>query len=309
MPLRLVFMGTPPFAAACLAAIVGAGHGIAAVYTRPPRPAGRGLRLEPSETQGMADRMGLPVRTPASLRDPAEEEAFAALGADAAVVAAYGLILPRAVLAAPRLGAWNVHASLLPRWRGAAPIERAILAGDAETGVSIMRMEEGLDTGPVALAERMAIAPRMTGGLLHDALAGIGARLIVEALALLEAGRLQAVPQPAEGVTHAPKVTRAEGRLDWRDAIDADRRIRAFAPAPGAWFEHRGERIRVLAASPVPEAHGGAGTVLDDRLTVACAAGGAIRLEVLQRPGRTAMGSEAFLRGYALPPGSRLGEG
>jgi methionyl-tRNA formyltransferase len=309
MPLRLVFMGTPPFAAACLAAIVGAGHKIAAVYTRPPRPAGRGLRLEPSETHRMADRLGLPVRTPASFRDPAEGEAFAALGADAAVVAAYGLILPRAVLAAPRLGAWNVHASLLPRWRGAAPIERAILAGDAETGISIMRMEEGLDTGPVALAERTAIAPRMTGGMLHDALAGIGARLIVEALALLEAGRLQAVPQPAEGVTNAPKVTRAEGRLTWRDAIDADRRIRAFAPAPGAWFEHRGERIRVLVASPVPEAHGDAGTLLDDRLTVACAAGGAIRLEVLQRPGRTAMGSEAFLRGYALPPGSRLGEG
>jgi len=305
--LRTVFMGTPGFAVASLAAMRAAGHAVLAVYTQPPRPAGRGHRLQPSPVQVAAEAAGIPVRTPVSLRDRDVQAAFAALGAEVAVVAAYGLILPRAVLDAPRLGCINVHASLLPRWRGAAPIQRAILAGDTVTGVSIMRMEAGLDTGPVLLAEAMAIAPTDTATTLHDRLAPAGARLLVEALAGLEAGRLEAAPQPEEGVTYAHKIARAEGALDWRLPANAlDRAVRALNPTPGTWFVQGGERIRVLAAA-IAAAPAGAppGTVLDDRLTVATGAG-TLRPTRLQRPGRAAQDAGDLLRGFPIPPGTVL---
>jgi methionyl-tRNA formyltransferase len=303
--LRLAFMGTPDFATASLAALIAAGHEIALVYSQPPRPAGRGHKPRPSPVQALAERRGLAVATPATLKDPAEQARFAALGLDAAVVVAYGLLLPNAILRAPRIGCYNVHASLLPRWRGAAPIQRAILAGDAETGVTIMQMDEGLDTGPTLLSERIAIAPDETGASLHDRLAALGARLIVEALDQLAAGKLAPAPQPAEGATYAAKLTREDGRLDWRRAADElARRVRALNPWPGAWFEAGGERIKVLAAEPA--AGGGPpGHILDDRLTVACGAG-ALRLLTVQRPGKAALPADAFLRGFAVAPGAVL---
>jgi methionyl-tRNA formyltransferase len=304
--MRLVFMGTPPFAARALAALAEAGHAIACVYSQPPRPAGRGQRAMPSAVHALAAERGYPVRTPAGLRDPAEQAAFAALDADVAVVAAYGLILPRPVLAAPRLGCLNIHASLLPRWRGAAPIQRAILAGDRETGITIMRMDEGLDTGPMLLRGALPITPDMTAGLLHDALAELGARLIVVALARLASGDLPATPQPATGVTYAAKIAKDEARLDWsRPACELARAVRGFNPVPGAFFEFGGERLRVLVADPVAGA-GTPGTTLDDRLTVACGEA-ALRLRVVQRAGRAAMDAEAFLRGRPVPAGTRLG--
>src|SRR5436309_10292565 len=266
-------MGTPDFAAAILSGLVDAGHRIRAVYTQPPRPAGRGHRLQPSPVQMLAAQHGLPVRCPASLRDTTAQAEFAAFRADAAVVAAYGLILPPAVLAAPRYGCLNVHASLLPRWRGAAPIQRAILAGDRESGITIMQMDEGLDTGPILLNESLAIAESDTGGSLHDRLANLGARLIVTALARLAAGELTPLPQSSSGATYAAKLTREEERLDWRRAArDLARQVRALAPSPGAWCELAGERIKVLAAEPI-EARGGAGTLIDERLTIACGEG------------------------------------
>jgi methionyl-tRNA formyltransferase len=249
---------------------------------------------------------GLVVRTPRRLKDAAEQQAFAALNADVAVIAAYGLILPRPILEAPRLGCLNIHASLLPRWRGAAPIQRAILAGDQETGITIMRMDEGLDTGAILLQSGVPIGPRMNAGALHDALATLGARMILAALDGLVSGTLVARPQPELDVTYAAKLTAADARLDWReDAVLLDRRVRAMAPLPGAWFEHEGERIKVLEAEPVGGA-GQPGAVLDEHLAIACGKG-ALRLLRLQRPGRAAMDAAAFLRGYALARGTVVG--
>ena len=307
--LRLIFMGTPDFAVPALAALRDAGHEIAAVYSQPPRPAGRGHAERPSPVQTFAEAHGLPVQTPRTLRDPAAQADFAAFGADAAVVAAYGLILPQAVLDAPRLGCINIHGSLLPRWRGAAPIQRAILAGDDETGITIMQMDAGLDTGPMLLRESVPIGPRTTAGDLHDTLAEIGARLIVEAMKGVAAGSLKAEPQPAEGATYAAKLGRDEGRLDWtRPALELDRRVRALNPWPGTWFAHDDAKIKVLDAVADPAAGGDPGTVLPGGLTIACGEGG-LRLLRLQRAGRAPVDAEAFLRGYALAPGTRLPRG
>ena len=301
--MRLAFMGSPDFAVPALRALHAAGHEIAAVYCQPPRPAGRGQKETPCPVHRAALELGLEVRTPARVRkDEAQHAAFAALNLDVAVVAAYGLILPRAMLDAPRRGCLNIHASLLPRWRGAGPIQAAILAGDTESGITIMRMEEGLDTGPMVLRQAVAIGPRMTSQDLHDALAAIGGPLILRALA--EDPR--PVPQPEQGVTYAPKLTKEDGRLDWRDdAAALDRRVRALNPWPGTFFHHGGEPVRVLAAEPVAGS-GAPGTVLDDQAAVACGRG-ALRLTRLQRPGRGALEAEAFLRGYALPKGTVLG--
>ncbi|HKF72682.1 MAG TPA: methionyl-tRNA formyltransferase [Stellaceae bacterium] len=306
MTLRLAFMGTPGFAVPILQALLAAGHRVVAVYSQPPRPAGRGHRAQPSPVHRAAEAAGIPVRTPAKL-DPAEQEKFRALGLDAAAVAAYGLILPKPVLEAPRLGCLNVHASLLPRWRGAAPIQRAILAGDKETGVTIMQMDEGLDTGPMLLAGPVPIGPETTAAALHDELAALGARLIVRALAGRAEGTLVPRPQPAEGVTYAKKLGRDEGRLDWgKPAAELECAVRALNPAPGVWFERGGERIKVLAAM-LAASRGDArpGTVLDDALTIACGSG-ALRLRKVQRAGRAAVDAVAFLRGYPLPPGTRI---
>ena len=305
--LSLAFFGTPDFAVPVLAGLLEAGHGVVCVYSQPPRPAGRGHRARPAPVHRFAEARGLAVRTPTTLKDPKVQRDFAALGLDAAVVAAYGLLLPAEILSAPRLGCLNVHASLLPRWRGAAPIARAILAGDAESGVTIMQMSEDLDSGAIVLQERMPVPSAATAASLEDALAGLGARLIVQALDGLDRGRLEPVPQPADGVTWAAKLTRAEGRLDWhRPAAELERRVRAFAPQPGAWFTHDGERIKVLAAAIAPaEGEGRPGVVLDDRLTVACGED-ALRLLELQRAGRAAMSAAAFLRGYEIPAGAAL---
>jgi methionyl-tRNA formyltransferase len=306
-PLDLVFMGTPEFAATILAGLIAIGHRIRAVYTQPPRPAGRGHRTQPSPAQLLAESHALPVRCPISLRDAAAQAEFATIGADAAVVAAYGLILPSPILAAPRLGCLNVHASLLPRWRGAAPIQRAILAGDRQTGVSIMQMDEGLDTGPVLRQQAVPILPDTTAGALAETLAELGARLMLQALDGVAAGKLSPQPQPSEGITYAPKLRREETRLDWRQPADAlERQVRAFAPAPCAWFSGGGERIRVLGAEAEPQAANvPPGTVLDDRLGIACGAG-VFRPLILQRPGRGALNAAAFLRGFPIPAGTQL---
>jgi len=306
--LRLAFFGTPAFSVPALDALRAAGHDIAAVYTRAPRPAGRGTRLTPSPVHAVADAAGIPVRTPRTLKDETTQVEFAALGLDAAVVVAYGLLLPAPVLDAPRLGCLNIHASLLPRWRGAAPIQRAILAGDARTGITIMRMDEGLDTGPMLLAEAVPIGTEETAGTLHDTLSALGARLIVAALDGLAAGTLAARPQPDEGATYAAKLTREEERLDWsRPAEELARRVRAFAPAPGAWFAHDGARIKVRAATAAAGQAGAApGTLLDDALTVACGTG-ALRLLAVQREGRAPLTAADFLRGTKLPARTVLG--
>ena len=305
--LRLAFLGTPDFARVSLEALAAAGHEIAAVYSQPPRPAGRGKKLRPSPVQACAEARGWEVRTPKRLKDPEAQAAFAALDLDVAVVAAYGLILPKAILEAPRLGCLNVHASLLPRWRGAAPIQRAILAGDRETGITIMQMDEGLDTGAILLKEAIPIGARTTASELHDALADLGGRLIVAALESLAEGSLDPRPQPEAGVTYAAKLERGEGRLDWRESAAAlDRRRRAFAPWPGAWFEAAGERIKVLDSEVAQRPAGAApGQVLDDGLTIACGEG-ALRPLTLQRAGKQPMAAAAFLRGFALEPGTRL---
>jgi methionyl-tRNA formyltransferase len=302
-------MGTPDFAARILrdlAAWTGAnGHDIVAVYSQPPREAGRGKKPQPSPVHRLAERLGIPVFTPVRLRDAAEQAAFAALDLDLAVVAAYGLILPKAILDAPRLGCLNVHASLLPRWRGAAPIHRAIMAGDPVSGVCIMRMEEGLDTGPVYRRREIAIGPEMTTGELHDALAALGGAPLFEAIGDLQAGAVPA-PQPDEGVTYAKKIDKAEARIDWsRPAAEVDRVIRGLSPFPGAWFEARGERIKALR-SRVAQGSGVAGTVLDERLTIACG-GGAVQLTELQRAGKGAMDAATLLRGFPLGTGDVLG--
>ena len=295
--MRLAFLGSPGFAVPALRALHAAGHAIAAVYCQPPKPAGRGQKETPCPVHRAALDLGLAVRTPARLRrDAAEHAAFAALDLDAAVVAAYGLILPKAMLDAPRRGCLNIHASLLPRWRGAAPIQAAILAGDEQTGITIMRMDEGLDTGPMLLAEATPIAPRETTATLHDRLAAIGARLILRALE----ENPPATPQPADGVTYAPKLTKADGALDWRQpAAMLDRKVRALNPWPGAYFDANGETIRVLEAEPLPAA-APPGTVLAGA-AIACGEG-ALRLIRLQRPGRAPLPAEAVLRGFPLPP-------
>ena len=305
--MNLVFMGTPDFSVPALNALLAAGHKVIAVYTQPPRPAGRGQKEQPSPVQRAAERHGLAVRTPKSLRDAAAQATFKALRADLAIVAAYGLILPKAILDAPLRGCLNIHASLLPRWRGAAPIQRAIEAGDAETGITIMVMDEGLDTGPMLLKESVPIGPATSAGALHDALAAVGAKLILRALAGLANGALVPVPQPAEGVTYAKKIAKEEARLDWRAPAQAlERRIRAFNPFPGAWFEAKGERIRVLAAVAEPrQPEAAAGTILDAALAIACGEG-ALRPTSLQRAGKAPVAADAFLRGFPLPPGAKL---
>jgi methionyl-tRNA formyltransferase len=305
MALRIAFMGTPDFAVPALDALCQAGHDLAAVYCQPPRPAGRGQRSRPCPVQAWAEDRGIPVQTPVSLKKADAQQVFRDLRLDAAVVAAYGLILPKAILEAPRLGCLNIHASLLPRWRGAAPIHRALLAGDRETGISIMQMDEGLDTGPVLLTERIPITDDMTAAVLHDALSALGARLIVDALQGLADGTLEATPQPEQGVTYAAKLTREEGRLDWTESADAlERKVRAFTPWPGAWCEVAGARVKLLAAQVVDGA-GDPGAVLDDRLTIACGER-ALRPSRLQREGRKEMDAETFLRGFPLPKGSRV---
>ncbi|MDE0410197.1 MAG: methionyl-tRNA formyltransferase [Alphaproteobacteria bacterium] len=303
--MRLAFLGTPEFALPAFEALLDAGHEVVRAYAQPPRPAGRGHRLRPSPVQAFAEARGIPVATPASLRDSALQQNFAALGLDAAVTAAYGLLLPSAILAAPRFGCLNLHASLLPRWRGAAPIQHAILAGDRESGISVMVMDEGLDTGPVLLVRRTPIGPGTTGGELHDRLAQIAGEAAVAALAGLENGSLKLAPQPEAGVIWATKIAREDSRLDWTcPAAELERRVRAFAPRPGARFALRGENIRVEAA--VVEAGGGPpGRVLDDSAAVACGEG-VLRLLRLQRPGRSTMEADAFLRGFPLPAGTDL---
>lgn len=304
MTLRLAFMGTPDFAVPTLVELIGQGHDIAAIYTQPPRPKGRGLGSEPSPVAKQAALHGLEIRTPETLKDATAQAAFASLGVDAAVVVAYGLLLPTAVLDAPRLGCFNLHGSLLPRWRGAAPIQRAIMAGDEETGVMVMRMEEGLDTGPVLLAEKTKIG-RKTMGELHDELAQVGAGLMVRALAALERGTAVERSQSAEGITYAKKIAKDEARIDWtKSAHDIDCQIRGLSPVPGAWCEAHGERVKILYAEPVAGS-GAPGEMLAGELTVACGAG-ALKLLRLQRAGRGVLGPAEFLRGFALQPGERL---
>lgn len=300
--MRIAFMGTPDFAVPTLDALIGAGHEVAAVYSQPPRPAGRGKALQPSPVQRRAEAAGIDVMTPLTLRDPEAQAAFAALGLDVAVVAAYGLILPEPILSAPRLGCLNVHASLLPRWRGAAPIQRAILAGDAQTGVCIMGMEKGLDTGPVHARAATPIE-RKTAGELTAELAEIGGALMVDVLELI--GTIVPQPQPEDGVTYAAKIDKAEAKLDFaRPADEVERQVRAFNPVPGAWFGYGDERIKILAADIVDQ-FGAAATVLDEALTIGCN-GGAIRPTLVQRAGRGAMTPAELLRGFAIPPGTVL---
>lgn len=296
-------MGSPDFAVPALRALHAAGHEIAAVYSQPPRPAGRGQATRPCPVHVAALALGLEVRTPLRLRkDDAAQAAFAALNLDATVVAAYGLILPQAMLDAPRRGCLNIHASLLPRWRGAAPIQSAILAGDSETGITIMQMDAGLDTGAMLLSERVAIGPHTTATDLHDALAAMGGRLVLQALATAP----PPVPQPAGGITYAAKLTRDDGRIDWtQDAAQLDRQVRALNPWPGTFATLDGTVLKVLTAEPVAGA-GPPGVTLDGGLTIATG-GGALRLLRVQASGRAAMDAAAFLRGRPIAPGTRFG--
>jgi methionyl-tRNA formyltransferase len=307
--MRLAFLGTPDFSVAVLSALVEAGHEIACAYSQPPAPRGRGQVLKPSPVHAFAEPHGIPVRTPASMRDPAEIEAFAALDADAAVVVAFGQILPGAVLEAPRLGSFNLHASLLPRWRGAAPIQRAIMAGDPVTGVEVMRMTEGLDEGPVLATATVRIGPLDTAGTLHDRLAVAAAQLIVETLPKIQAGEAVETPQAEEGVTYAKKIRPKEARIDWtKSGREVDLKIRGLSPFPGAWFTlptEKGEvRVKALL-SAFEDVDGAPGTVLDDNLLVACG-GGAVRLLRVQREGKGAQDAEAFLRGAPVAAGTKL---
>jgi methionyl-tRNA formyltransferase len=300
--MRIIFMGTPDFAVPALDALVAAGHDIVAVYSQPPRPAGRGKAPRPSPVHARADALGLVVRTPVNLRGAEEQADFAALEADMAVVAAYGLILPVPVLEAPKFGCLNIHASLLPRWRGAAPIQRAILAGDTETGVTIMQMEAGLDTGPMLATAATPVGSKTAGALTAE-LADMGAKLLLAVLADLPAH--PPVPQPEAGVTYAAKIDKAESRLDFaRPAVAVERQVRAFNPAPGAWLAIGEERIKILAAA-VEAQDGPAGTVMDERLLIACGSG-SIRPALVQRAGKGAMAAGEMLRGFAVPPGTAL---
>ncbi len=308
--MRIAFLGTPDFAVPALAELVAAGHEIAAVYAQPPAPRGRGQEVRPSPVQAFAQSLGLEVRTPASMRDPETIAAFQALELDAAVVVAYGQILPAAVLDAPRLGSFNLHASLLPRWRGAAPIQWAVMAGDAVTGAQVMRMTEGLDEGPILLSETVRIGPLDTAGTMHDRLSAIGAHLLPRALAAIERGGVQATAQSDEGLTYAKKIKPAEARIDWSaPAEEVDRKIRGLSPFPGAWFEAPSEKgpVRVKALlSRLDEGEGDAGEALDGHLLIACGSG-AVRLLTVQREGKGAQDAETFLRGFAVAPGTRFG--
>ena len=305
--MRIAFLGTPDFAATCLSALIAAGHEIVAVYSQPPAPRGRGQTLRPTPVQALAESHGLMVRTPTSMKAPEEIAAFAALDLDAAVVVAYGQILLREVLDAPRRGCFNLHASLLPRWRGAAPIQRAIMAGDAETGVQVMRMSEGLDEGPVLASTTIAIGSLDTAGSLSDRLAIAGAALLPQALALIESGQAVEVPQSEDGLTYARKIKAAEARIDWsRPAVEVDRHIRGLSPFPGAWFEGASEKgpVRIKALlSGVEGGSGVPGTALDDRLLIACGEG-AVRLLKVQREGKGVQETGEFVRGFGVPAGT-----
>ncbi len=307
--MRIAFLGTPDFAATCLAALIAAGHEIAAVYSQPPAPRGRGQALKPSPTHALAERHGLMVRTPASMRDPAEIAAFVALQLDAAVVVAFGQILPAAVLDAPAKGAFNLHASLLPRWRGAAPIQRAIMAGDKVTGVEVMRMTEGLDEGPVLATETLRIDALETAGTLHDRLAEAGAHLLVRTLAAIARGEAVEAPQAEEGATYAKKIRPKEARLDWgKPAAELDRKIRGLSPFPGAWFEAQTEKgpVRIKALlSRLEDADGAPGVALDDGLLIGTGEG-AVRLLRVQREGKGPQDAEVFLRGFPVAAGTRF---
>ena len=308
--MRIAFLGTPDFAVPALAELASAGHDIAAVYAQPPAPRGRGQAVRPSPVQAFAETLGLHVRTPPSMRDPGAIAAFQALDLDAAVVVAYGQILPAAVLDAPRLGSFNLHASLLPRWRGAAPIQRAVMAGDSVTGVQVMRMTPGLDEGPILLSETVRIGPLDTAGALHDRLSLVGAHLLPRALAAVERGGAVETPQATDGVTYARKINPAEARIDWtRPAAEVDRQIRGLSPFPGAWFEAPGEKspVRVKALlSRLEEGEGDPGAALDGALLIACGSG-AVRLLTVQREGRSAQDADAFLRGFPAPAGAVFG--
>lgn len=310
--MRIVFMGTPEFSVATLQALIDAGHEIICVYTQPPRPAGRrGLELKPSPVQLKAEEHGIEVRIPTSLKSSEEQAKFDALDADVAVVVAYGMLLPKAILESPKHGCFNGHASLLPRWRGAAPIQRAIMAGDKETGMMIMQMGEGLDTGPVALVEKIAITPSTTAGILHDQLMEISGPLAVKAMELLEAGELTLTAQSEEGVTYAKKIEKSETRIDFsKDGASVHKHIMGLSPFPGAWFQlgegKKAARVKVLACEYVDHVDDGeAGTVIDDQLTIACG-NGAIRLVELQKAGSKPMKVDEFLRGNSIPKGTKL---
>jgi methionyl-tRNA formyltransferase len=308
MPLRLIFMGTPEFAVPTLLELVAQGHEIAAVYARTAKPAGRGMKLQQSPVEREAHRLAIPVKTPSTLKTPEALDAFRAHKADAAVVVAYGMILPQAVLEAPKFGCFNLHASLLPRWRGAAPINRAIMAGDAESGVMVMKMDVGLDTGDVAMAERLAITDAMTASDLHDALAPLGGELMARAMGVLERGTLQLTPQSPEGVTYAAKIDKSEAHIDWsRPAREVLRHIHGLSPFPGAWCEMpldgATQRVKILRCQAVDRS-GEPGAVLDDHLTIACAQG-AIRIVELQRAGKQPMKAEEFLRGTPIIAGTK----
>jgi methionyl-tRNA formyltransferase len=309
MPLRLIFMGTPDFAVPTLLELVAHGHEVVAVYTRVAKPAGRGMKLQPTPVEVEARRLGIPVFTPATLKTPEALAAFRTHNADAAVVVAYGMILPQAILDAPKLGCFNLHGSLLPRWRGAAPINRAIMAGDAESGVMVMKMDAGLDTGDVAMAERLAITDTMTAADLHDALAPLGADLMVRAIGALERGKLQLTKQSDQGVTYAAKIEKAEARIDWsKSAHEVLRHIHGLSPFPGAWCEMviEGEAVRVkILRCAIVDGSGAPGDLIDDRLTIACR-DGALRIVQLQRAGKAPMKAEEFLRGTPLKPPMRL---
>jgi methionyl-tRNA formyltransferase len=307
--LRVIFMGTPEFAVPSLVRIASAGHTLAAVYTRAPHPAGRGMAERKSPVQLAAELQGLPVHTPRTFKDEAEQRAFAAHGADVAVVVAYGLILPGAVLDAPRLGCLNLHASALPRWRGAAPIQRAIMAGDRRTAATVMRMDAGLDTGPICATDPIEITPDMTAGDLQEVMATRGAALMLRALTALQRGELACTPQATVGASYAPKIGKAEARLDFDlPAPEVHNRVRGLSPVPGAWLEvnrhGRQERVKVLRTA-ITDGAGPPGSVLDDRLTIACGSG-AVRVLEVQRSGKRPMSASEFLRGLALPPGTRL---
>ena len=312
MSLNVIFMGTPDFAVPTLAQIVSAGHNVVAVYSQPPRPAGRGMAPRLTPVHAFAENAGIRVLTPPSLKEGAAQEEFRAFDCDVAVIVAYGLILPRAILDAPRFGCFNLHASLLPRWRGAAPIQRAIMAGDTETGAMVMRMEEGLDTGPVCLTSRMAISPDITAGALHDELAELGSHLMRQALDELKQGALDCAAQPEDGVTYAKKIEKAEARIDWqKPAQEIHNQIRGLSPFPGAWCEmirdSKAHRVKILQSELISGdgEDAGPGTVLDDAMTIACGSG-RIRLTLLQRAGKKAMSATDFLRGWSVKTGDKL---
>ena len=305
MSLRLAFMGSPDFAVPTLEAILAAGHDVVCVYSQPPRPAGRGKDLRETAVHAAANRHGLPVRTPLNFKAPEDREAFAALNLDVAVVVAYGLLLPKAILDAPRLGCFNLHGSILPRWRGAAPIHRAVMAGDAITGVQVMKMDVGLDTGPVMLTATTPISEDDTTGDVHDRLSQLGAALMVDGLARLEAGTAKLTEQTEDGVTYAAKVSAAEARIDWSlPAHEVAARIRGMSPFPGAWFEHEGQRIKVFNAR-ASEGSGQPGDVLDDELRIACSSG-AVRLTRLQRAGKGIVTAEDFQRSKRIARGEKV---